>query len=73
MIKTQLHVQELMKDYRGFNLRQQMAVLQNQWWLNGRRNARDIFAQDLCSVPQPNACTYDLRVVIPGSAEKQGK
>ena len=24
------------KNYHGFNYRQQMAVLQNQWWLNGR-------------------------------------
>ena len=60
------------KDYRDVNFGQKMAVLQNQWRLNGRRNVRAISTHKTCAVcDKPNARTYDLRVVIPGGAEKR--
>ena len=47
----------VIKDYRGFNFRQQMVVLQNQWQLNGGQiedemHAYHIYAQDLCIMQQ---------------------
>ena len=64
-------------DDRGFHLGQQMAVLQNQWRLNGAKIVDKMHAismRKICtSYDKPNARTYDLRVVIPGSPEKQKK
>ena len=63
-----------LKDDRGFNFGQQMAVLQNQWRLNGAKivdKTRAISMRKICaSCGKPNARTYDLRVVISGSPKK---
>ena len=64
------------KDYRGFNFGQQMAVLQNQWRLNGAKIVDKTRMHYLCArfarlATNPKARTYDLQVVIPISAEKQ--
>ena len=55
-----------------------MAVLQDQWWLKGGKCLDETRVWYLCAsfaryATKTNEITYDLRVVIPGSAEKQKK
>ena len=70
--KSKYAVINLVKDYRGFNFGQQMAVSQNQWRLNGAKIVDKTHAMSMRKIcNKPNARTYDLRVFIPGSAEKQ--
>ena len=63
------------KDYPGLNFGQQMAVLQNQWRVKGTKivdKTHAISMRKICtSCDKPNVRTYDLRVVVPRSAEKQ--
>ena len=54
---------------------QQMAVLQNQWRLNGRKivdEMRAISVRKICTLcNKPKVRTYDLCIVIPESAKKR--
>ena len=54
------------KDDRGFNFGQQMAVLQNQWRLNGAKivdKTRLKPMRKICALcDKPNASTYDLHL-----------
>ena len=65
------------KGNNRFNFCQQMAVLQNQWGPNGKKKncgqtARMISMRKICALcDKANVRNYDLRKVIPGSAEKR--